>query len=137
MALEAAADPSETGLYTVQIDSPPTQPIQWNPRPILLEMIEDLSGRVSIPIIAARFHNTVAAALLQMAQKARDQTGIQTAALSGGVFCNRFLADRLIQLLKEDGFRVLWKRKVPANDGGIALGQAAIAAALLEKEPAL
>ncbi len=134
MALEAAADPTETGVYTVQIDSPPEPPLVWNPRPIFLEMAEDAARGTPVPVLAARFHNTIAAALLQTAKKAREQTGLQKIALSGGVFCNRFLAERLIQSLKRDGFCVLWKRKVPANDGGIALGQAAIAAALLETE---
>ncbi|HOK67555.1 MAG TPA: carbamoyltransferase HypF [Anaerohalosphaeraceae bacterium] len=132
MALEAAADPAETGAYTVQIDSTPEPPLTWNPKPIFLEMAEDAARGTPVSILAARFHNTVAAALLQTARKAREQTGLQTIALSGGVFCNRFLAERLIQSLKRDGFCVLWKRKVPVNDGGISLGQAAIAAAMLE-----
>jgi hydrogenase maturation protein HypF len=53
------------------------------------------------------------------------------AALSGGVFCNRFLADRLIVRLQQEGFAVLWNHDVPSNDGGIALGQAVIAASIL------
>jgi hydrogenase maturation protein HypF len=69
--------------------------------------------------------------MLAMAKAARMATGLNTTALSGGVFCNRYLAIRLIKLLKDDGFEVLWKRRVPANDGGVALGQAAIAAAML------
>lgn len=132
MALEATAEPEEKGVYTVQMDYSPGQPVTWNPKPIFLEMAEDLVRQIPVPLIAARFHNTVAAALQTMAHKAREQTGLQKVALSGGVFSNRFLSERLIQSLKRDGFCVLWKRKVPANDGGIALGQAAIAAALLE-----
>ena len=63
-----------------------------------------------------------------MAKAARQAKGLNTVALSGGVFCNRFLTDRLIQLLKKDGFLVLYNRDFPANDGGISIGQAAIAA---------
>jgi hydrogenase maturation protein HypF len=84
--------------------------------------------------VCARFHNTVAGALLQMAEHARRQTGIRKVALAGGVFCNRFLTNRLIEALKQNDFAVLWMRKVPANDGGLALGQAAIAAARMEME---
>jgi hydrogenase maturation protein HypF len=57
---------------------------------------------------------------------------LEVVALSGGVFCNRFLMDRLIRRLKQEGFTVLWNRSVPSNDGGIALGQAAIAAGILK-----
>jgi len=134
MALEAAADPAEKGLYTIQIDSRPPQPLQWEPRPLLLEMAEELGRHVPAAVVCARFHNTVAGALLQMAEHARRQTGIRKVALAGGVFCNRFLTNRLIEALKQNDFAVLWMRKVPANDGGLALGQAAIAAARMEME---
>lgn len=136
MALEAAADPSEKGVYTVQLDSPSGQPAVWDAKPMFAEMAEDLAEGTPLGVSAARFHNTVAAALLKLACRAREQTGLEKAALSGGVFCNRFLAERLIDSLKKEGFCVLWKRQVPVNDGGIALGQAAIAAALLEQESA-
>ncbi|NLH40815.1 MAG: hypothetical protein GX448_03160, partial [Planctomycetes bacterium] len=55
-------------------------------------------------------------------------------ALSGGVFCNRFLTSRLVSRLKQAGFVVLLNRDVPANDGGLSLGQAAVASAILRKE---
>jgi hydrogenase maturation protein HypF len=80
-------------------------------------------------VISAKFHNTLAEALLALAQAARQSTRLEVVALSGGVFCNRLLTDRLIRRLKQAGFTVLWNRSVPSNDGGIALGQAAIASA--------
>jgi hydrogenase maturation protein HypF len=55
-------------------------------------------------------------------------SGISTVALSGGVFCNRYLSEYLKETLKERDFKVLFKTRIPANDGGISLGQAAIAA---------
>ncbi len=64
----------------------------------------------------------------EMAKMAKIKYRINTVALAGGVFCNNYLANRTIQQLKNSGFFVLFKRRVPANDGGIALGQAAIAA---------
>jgi hydrogenase maturation protein HypF len=69
-----------------------------------------------------------------MAKKAREKTELETIALSGGVFCNRYLTNRLIKLLKGNGFRVLFNREVPSNDGGISVGQAAIAAELVNNE---
>ena len=129
MALEAAIERSENGAYSVVIEDAGDGPVLLDPRVIIGEMIADASKGVSAGALAARFHNTVAAGLLEFARQAREKTGIGTAALSGGVFCNRYLTDRLIRLLKDDGFCVLFKRQVPVNDGGIALGQAAIAAA--------
>ena len=64
------------------------------------------------------------------AKCARKATGINTVALSGGVFCNRYLIEHLIKLLNQAGFSVLFNLSIPANDGGIAVGQAAIAAEL-------
>jgi hydrogenase maturation protein HypF len=79
-------------------------------------------------IVDAKFHNTLAEALLATAKVAREKTHLETAALSGGVFCNRYLVNRLAMRLKQEGFAVLLNCDVPSNDGGIALGQAAIAA---------
>jgi len=97
---------------------------------MLEQIIQDLKNRLSPPIIAAKFHNCIAQALLALAVEAAKTTNLKTVALSGGVFCNRYLTDRLITLLKKNHFSVLFKSDVPANDGGIALGQAAIAAQL-------
>lgn len=83
--------------------------------------------------LSAKFHNTLAEALLAMANLARERTKLEIVAISGGVFCNRYLANRLIKRLKQAGFTVLWNRDVPANDAGIALGQAAIAAYALNR----
>jgi len=69
---------------------------------------------------------------LAMAKAARESTRLEIAALSGGVFCNRYLLNRLTARLQQEGFTVLWNREVPSNDGGIALGQAAIAAHILK-----
>ena len=66
-----------------------------------------------------------------MCRLIRDRTGISTVALSGGVFQNLLLLDRLVTALEADGFRVLTHSRVPPNDGGISFGQAAIATQLL------
>ena len=108
----------------------------WNVgyKSLLQGMIADSRTGVGKGVMAARFHNSVCDSLLALAQKARDVHGLNDAALSGGVFCNRYLANRLIDRLQTDGFRVLWKKSVPVNDGGLSLGQAAIAAAMIENQ---
>ena len=92
------------------------------------QIISDIQEGVAGAVISTKFHNCIAAALLEMAKRARESSGLDSVALSGGVFCNRYLTNRLIKLLKEDDFCVLFNRDVPSNDGGISVGQAAIAA---------
>lgn len=104
-----------------------------SPAPIIKMVIEDIRNSLDVPVIAARFQNAVCEGLLQLALQARQQRNLNTAALSGGVFCNRYLANRLISRLQQEKFRVLWKQSVPVSDGGISLGQAAIAAEMLDK----
>lgn len=79
------------------------------------------------PFLAGMFHSTAADMVLAGCCRCREQTGISTAALSGGVFQNLLLLGKCTDLLKKDGFKVLTHSLVPPNDGGIALGQAAIA----------
>jgi hydrogenase maturation protein HypF len=92
-------------------------------------VVDDLHAGAAPATIAARFHNGLAAAARGCCVRLRDRTGIGTVALSGGVFQNRLLLDRLTGELGRHGFRVLTHHRVPPNDGGISLGQAAIAAA--------
>jgi hydrogenase maturation protein HypF len=133
MAMEAIADEQEETAYSIRMDVNQDGTVLWKPQVILRELLEDLGRQTAPETVAARFHNTIAAGLLEFARRAREKTGLEKAALSGGVFCNRYLTNRLIRGLQQDGFCVLFKRQVPANDGGIALGQAAIAAAKIER----
>jgi hydrogenase maturation protein HypF len=80
-------------------------------------------------VIAARFHNGVAAAIVAVCERLRDGHGLSTVALSGGVFQNLLLTARAMAGLTDRGFRVLVHARVPCNDGGISFGQAAVAAA--------
>ncbi len=82
-------------------------------------------------VLAARFHATVIAAAVEAVQRAAETTGLRTVALSGGCFQNRLLLEGLHAALTERSFEVLVHHRVPTNDGGIAYGQAAIAAARL------
>jgi hydrogenase maturation protein HypF len=92
---------------------------------------EDLRRGVPVGTIAARFHRGLAGGLAAAAQQAAERTGLRTVALSGGVFGNLVLLAELVRRLEDDGFRVLTHSRVPPNDGGISLGQAAVAAATL------
>jgi hydrogenase maturation protein HypF len=86
-----------------------------------------LAEGVPAPTLAARFHRALAGVVVEIA--VRLANCIETAVLSGGVFQNRYLLELVSDGLHGHGFRVLSPRQAPANDGGLSLGQAAIAAA--------
>ncbi|MHC4213779.1 MAG: carbamoyltransferase HypF [Planctomycetota bacterium] len=130
MALEAIADQTVDDGYDFELIESDNGPVQFDLALMIKQLITDLQAKTQAPVIAAKFHNCLAAALTEMAGKARKKTSIRTVLLSGGVFCNRYLANRLITLLNKNDFSVLLNREVPPNDGGISLGQAAIAARL-------
>jgi hydrogenase maturation protein HypF len=90
----------------------------------------DLAIGVPVSTIAARFHNGLAGAVVDACTRLRDEHGLSTVALSGGVFQNLLLLGRLVDGLEARGFHVLVHSRVPPNDGGISLGQAAVTGAL-------
>jgi hydrogenase maturation protein HypF len=98
-----------------------------DPREIFIDIIKDLKEGIDKKVIAAKFHNTVAEFTLNLCGKIRKSTGINKIALSGGVFQNKYLTEKIVSLLEDKGFKVYTQRKVPPNDGGISLGQAVIA----------
>jgi hydrogenase maturation protein HypF len=120
--LEALVDPQEDGFYEFALAE------QIDPRPMLEAIINDLNAGISRPLIAARFHNGVAQMVLAVCRELRRRTDIRQVCLSGGVWQNIALLTRTVPLLREDHFQVHLHRLVPPNDGGLALGQAAIAA---------
>jgi hydrogenase maturation protein HypF len=89
-------------------------------------LLDDLAADAPVPTIAARFHDGLALGIARMVE-AVGVTG--RIALSGGVVQNRLLLDHLMRRLSALGLEVLTHRLVPPNDGGLALGQAAVAAA--------
>jgi hydrogenase maturation protein HypF len=133
MALEATIERDVEQSYGFDLLTSGDEPLQLDLSKMIEQLIEDVRARTDLGVVSAKFHNCIADALLAMAQEAREKTGLSTAALSGGVFCNRYLTNRLVRLLKQSDFNVLFNREVPSNDGGISLGQAAIAAALLRR----
>ena len=94
---------------------------------IFIEAISDLEKGVGKRIMAAKFHNTVAEFTLALCVKIRNDMNINQVALSGGVFQNKYLTEKVISLLKDNRFKVFIQRIVPPNDGGISLGQAVVA----------
>jgi hydrogenase maturation protein HypF len=127
--LEHQVDPDETGSYPFEIASSGSNgPRLIDPAPALRAILHALRDGVPVPAVAARFHNGVADMIVEACQLARQSTGIKAVALSGGVFQNSTLLLKTVPRLEEAGFTVFTHELVPPNDGGIALGQAAIAA---------
>jgi hydrogenase maturation protein HypF len=104
-----------------------------DPRPMWSELLADLAHAVPVPVIAARFHKGLAIVIADMLRTLGGQAhrgqALNTVALSGGVFQNRVLLEQVVTRLERSGFTVLTHRRLPANDGGLAFGQAVIAAA--------
>ncbi|OGN99735.1 MAG: carbamoyltransferase HypF, partial [Chloroflexi bacterium RBG_13_52_12] len=90
-------------------------------------ILNDLNNHTPKARIAARFHDTVVQMILEVCQKFSPVTGITGIALSGGVFQNRLLLSKAVASLESAGFEVYTHRQAPCNDGGISLGQVAIA----------
>lgn len=95
--------------------------------PVLEAVIMDLQNQVPKPDIAAKFHNSIRLLILKVCDRISQETGCRTVALSGGVWQNKFLVSQVIKDLEELNYSLLIHHQVPANDGGIALGQALIA----------
>lgn len=94
------------------------------------EIVSDVRRGVSRALISARFHNMLAEAIVSVAH----HVGHGSVALSGGCFQNKYLLERAVTRLDEEGFRPYWHQRVPTNDGGIALGQALAATRFLSVE---
>lgn len=100
-----------------------------DPAPLWEALFDDLARGRAPADIAADFHLGLASSLCALAADLASRRGISTLALSGGVFQNRLLLETVARRLARSGFQVLLQRQVPANDGGLSLGQAAVAAA--------
>ena len=125
--LEGIADTLATDFYEFRIEGD-----QIFAEPVIRRCVEDLLDEVPAGQISARFHRSVAHLILNVTQQVRDERHLNRVVLSGGVFQNMWLLERATQLLRENGFEVFTHSRVPANDGGISLGQAAIANARLQ-----
>jgi hydrogenase maturation protein HypF len=131
--LEQLADPSETAAYPVRITGPDGDSggglLRLGGTDLVRAVVEDVTAGAPPPVVAARFHNGLAGTTVAACQRLRDTTGLGTVALSGGVFQNMLLLERTVAALQREGFRALVHSRVPPNDAGISLGQAAVAGA--------
>ena len=125
--LEQCTDPDEQGAYDATVHDDGELVLRGDE--LVRAAADDLLSGVPVPNIATRFHNGVAALVVRAAVAGRDRTAIDRVALSGGVFQNLLVLDRTVALLERHDFRVLVHSRVPPNDGGISLGQVAVAAA--------
>ena len=118
MALEFAARQSPVKrIYPFRIMDTQSGLIDW--REIVIAIVEDYRKAVMVPVIAAKFHNTLVEIIVQIARRA----GESQVVLAGGCFQNRVLTERAIQRLRSEGFTLYWPRRIPPTDGGIAVGQ--------------
>ena len=128
--LEGLADPAERGAYPLPLEPPAAgRPAVLDARPTVAALVEDLRAGVTPDVAGARFHNAVADATAAACAQVAGDHGLETAVLAGGVFQNRLLLERTAERLAGAGLRVLVPERLPPNDGGIAFGQAAVAAA--------
>ena len=100
-----------------------------DPREAIRAIAADVDAGHSVAAVAGRFHEGVAVATARACSEAAERHGLEVVVLSGGVFQNRTLLERTAVLLLDRGLRPLVPERLPPNDGGIAYGQAAIAAA--------
>ncbi|CAN5304176.1 carbamoyltransferase HypF [soil metagenome] len=131
--LEQLADPAERGSYPVAIEE--GAPFIVLGVDLVRAVVQDLRRGVNAAAIASRFHNGISEAIVRAAGMIREARGVATVALSGGVFQNALLTERTVARLENDAFRVLTHSLVPPNDGGISLGQAAVAGRLHPDRP--
>ena len=126
MELEMIADDRETGRYAFSWDAAADGALAVAVAPMIRDVVRDVRANLSSAIVSARFHNTLIVLFDELCGQLRTQTGIDRVALSGGVFQNDRLLRGLVDALTRSGFDLLTHRQVPANDGGIALGQALV-----------
>jgi hydrogenase maturation protein HypF len=133
-----AASRSRLGQTRIEPPAPgsPTYPFQveatgelWQVRakPLFTALLDDMNNQLSVAEMAWRFHHTIARMIVQVCERIAAQTQLRTVALSGGCFQNRLLLALTLPALEDAGFQVLLHSQVPCNDGGLSLGQAAIA----------
>lgn len=135
VALEAIADDADVATsapYDFGLANTITPEVDF--RPTIRALVEDILRGEPPSLMAARFHVTVIAAIAQVCRQIRRNSGVTQVCLSGGCFQNLILLRGSRDALRAAGFEVFFPRLMPANDGGIALGQAAIACATLQSQ---
>ena len=103
-------------------------------KPVIRSVVQDLIEHTPASLISGRFHSAVSSLIVTMAQMIRERHNLNRVVMSGGVFQNVVLLNAACEKLGKAGFQVFTHKRVPANDGGICLGQAAIANAQLARK---
>jgi hydrogenase maturation protein HypF len=122
MRLENLIDRGETGRYNIKIEG------LIDPTSIIQGIVHDLTHKVAVQKISAKFHRSIVEIIIQISGRLRNDSGINKVVLSGGTFQNRFILSESEKKLQDAKFQVFTHRHFPSNDGGIALGQLIIAA---------
>ncbi len=130
--METISDPEVQEIYSFEFNKQ-VKPYQLGVRGIWEGVLRDLESGTPTAISAGRFHLTLAAMMEEVLKELRGETGLNLVVLSGGVFQNKLLFRLLRKRLTEAGFRVIYHRKVPTNDGGISLGQVYIASEVIKE----
>jgi hydrogenase maturation protein HypF len=120
--LEALVEGSETGSYKIEIHEGVI-----DPSPLIRSVVSDLSAGMVQSLISAKFHNSMANMVVDVCDQIRETRGLEQVVLSGGVWQNMVFLHKVVPQLRERGYFVLVHREAPTNDGGIALGQLAVA----------
>jgi hydrogenase maturation protein HypF len=126
MELEALSDEDGEDGYPLPVSGEPV--LELDPGPLVRAAVADLDRGERAAAVGGRFHRGLGTAIAEACRRIRDRSGLATVALSGGCFQSRLLTSLTADRLRRDGFEVLLHARVPPNDGGIALGQAAVAA---------
>jgi len=130
--LEAIARAGVFERYPFEISAKDTWEIDL--RPAIESIVYDVVAAKPQGVIAAMFHNTVAAIVVEVSLRLRAAERLNRVCLSGGTFQNCYLLERAVSGLRSAGFEVFLHAQVPPNDGGISLGQAVIANALMNRD---
>jgi len=132
LAVNCASDASERGSYPFHLDET-QEPVEADLAPAIRALVEDRIARVPVPTIAAKFHNTLARVTKVLVRRAANRAGNLPVVLTGGCFQNALLAERTHEALLDE-FHVFLHHRVPPGDGGVALGQAFVAAAVARED---
>ena len=126
-----ASDSASDGIYAWDlIGASEGKSMHIDTRPLIRGVVEDVLKGKDASIIGRRFHDTMAAMIVDICNRIRQETGIAVVVLSGGVFMNVLLVTESVKQLKEKGFTAYTQQQVPCNDGGLSLGQLAIASTI-------
>lgn len=127
--LEALVDRAETSYHEVALLDGQDGQFELDGVGLFRLLAQDVAAGVAPGVVAARFHNSLARMVVAACRRARDLTGLGSVALSGGVFQNQVLTERVSSGLLAAGFSVLVHHRAPTNDGGVSLGQAMVVGA--------